>query len=1510
MGKLKGKLKRAAAVLMSAVTLIGLVPTGAYAAGSTAKITFAYLYESDGSQILYQDSFTGTHGTDGGSGKAATQIYADGEEAYCIEPGESLHSGDTLTANASEAWNNLGSAKQNAIKMALAFGKPGNADNLTGSGDAKHLATQMIIWEIVCGYRNAETYTVTDNSIYNALCKNGANSEIAANYKAIQSAMKSWSVTPSFADGSTYEMSWKNGKYTLSITDSNGVLSGYTATSSDSSIKISKSGSTITLTSDSYISSDATITLSKSSNISASAVLVPYGSTSLQDVVTGVTSVGSVTASFKVSTPGGTLKLVKTSEDSVVSGIKMTIKGDDYSKTVTTDENGEVSVEGMVPGTYTVTESVASYYETQDAKTVTIKSGETATVTFHNTLKRGDLSVSKTSEDGFTEGMSFHLYGTSASGSKVDLYATTNSTGVATFEDVLIAGDSGYTLEETDTAVRYVIPEDQTVTVKWNEVTGATVENILKKFNVTVIKSDIETGDAQGDATLAGAVYGIYHDGELVDTYTTDENGSFTTEYYVCDNTWTVKEITPSEGYLLDENEYHVGAEAENYTVEFNAAPEVDSYEQVIKGKISIIKHSDDGSTQIETPEEGAEFEVYLTSAGNYDNAKETERDILVCDADGFAETKDLPYGIYTVHQTAGKDEAEFMEDFTVYIAKDGQTYKYLLNNAPYTAYIKVVKADAETGKTIPLTGAGFEIYDANGDKVSMSYTYPTLTTIDTFYVSEDGYLITPQMLDAGEYTLVEVQAPYGYVLDSTPILFTVTTKDNEELEGLNVITVTAYDTAQKGTITVTKSGEVFTSVNVTGEEGVLDKEGNWGILNPVYSAVYEERNLADAVYQVIAAEDIVTGDGTVRAQEGDIVAEITTGEDGTAATGELYLGKYYVVETEAPYGYVLNGETIEVELTYAGQEVSVTSASAGFVNDRQKLQLSLVKNMEQNELYELGMNGEITAVSFGLYAKEEITAADGSVIPADGLLEISYADENGNVTFESDLPFGSYYVKELTTDEHYILDDAVYEADFEYVGEDTAVQTIVLNDGETIENDLKYGRIEGYKVNDENADGEEHGMEGAVFGLFFEGTEELTEDNAIVTAVSDEDGYFAFEDVPYGDYIVVELEAPEGYVRSDARHFVSITYDEQVIGLKVINYPIMGSVTLTKVDKDYPDNHLTGAVFEVYADVDANGELDAETDTLLGEMTEYEDGVYSMDGLRYGSYLLKETVSPEGFLLDENVYAFDIMEDGQLVSIENEAGVGFADQVMMGKITVCKTDTETGEKLVGAGFRVCDSEGNTVAEGVTGEDGTVTFDLRYGEYTVYEYEAPEGYVLDETPYAFSITEDGQELSVDMSNTKISGKLVISKIDADTEKLLPDAGFRIYAADGETVIAEGYTDKNGVAEFELEFGTYYYQEFDAPEGYKIDDSMYEFSITEDGQVVSVVMTNELEETTTEESKNDEPETTSGTTTVASSDGPKTGDNSNVLLWAVIAGIAGAAALAFGGYALYRRKKED
>ena len=399
-------------------------------------------------------------------------------------------------------------------------------------------------------------------------------------------------------------------------------------------------------------------------------------------------------------------------------------------------------------------------------------------VKFNNQLKTGSIKINKHSEDNQNDDREFTITGNGKT-----YTIKTGSDGIAILSDIPVYNSNNekivYTISEKNVPIRYVVPADQTATLTSDATTTKTFKNILKKFTLEVTKQDAEMVTAQGNGTLAGAVYGLYKDGELVDIYTTDENGYFKTKEYVCGN-YTVQEILPSEGYLLDKTVYSVGAEAENYFIEHNPLSKTVT-EDVIKGNIAMIKHSDDGSTQIETPEVGAEFEVYLKSTGSYENAAEIERDYLTCDENGFAQTKDMPYGIYTVHQTKGWEGTEFIADFDVNISENGQTYRYLINNAKFESYIKIVKVDSETGKTIPYEGAGFEIYDSNGQKISMTFAYPTPTTIDTFYTNSEGYLITPEVLPYGKYSLVEVQAPYGYALDKTPVAFSVSSENAED---------------------------------------------------------------------------------------------------------------------------------------------------------------------------------------------------------------------------------------------------------------------------------------------------------------------------------------------------------------------------------------------------------------------------------------------------------------------------------------------------------------------------------------------------------------------------------------------------------------------------------------------------------------------------------------------------------------------------------------------------------
>lgn len=832
----------------------------------------------------------------------------------------------------------------------------------------------------------------------------------------------------------------------------------------------------------------------------------------------------------------------------------------------------------------------------------------------------GNLKISKTSEDEIIKNIPFTVKG---NGKTYNL--TTDANGIAELKNIPVGT---YQVYEGD-ILRYVKQTTQTVTVTNGNTAMAFFNNKLKKFRIKVVKSDIEKGHAQGDAKLGGAKYGIYKGNQLIDTYTTDENASFTTKYYACDTDWTIRELESSEGYLINDEIYKVGADPKLYTVEYNECKNAVT-EQVIKGKIAIIKHTDDGSTQIETPEKGAEFQVYLKSAGSYAKADNDERDTIVCDEDGFASTKLMPYGVYTVHQTKGWDGREKIKDFDVFINQDGKTYKFLINNSNFCSYLKVVKLDKETEKPIAYAGAAFEVYDTDGHRITMQFTYPEVTEIHTFYTNSEGYLITPEKLPYGDYTLKEVQAPYGYVLDSTPIPFTITQENSSTDTGVTVVKVKARDMAQKGVIEITKTGEIFKSVN--------ENEG-------IYTPVYEIGNLANAVFEIYAAEDITTLDGTTRYYQGELVDEITTGKDGIAKSKQLYLGKYTVVEKTAPSGFVNANEQYDVELTYAGQNVYVTSTALSVYNDRQKVSVSLLKELSKDERFKLGMNDEILSVQFGIYADEDIKAADGSVIPKDSLITYGNCDENGKLTFNCDLPIGfKWYAKEIATDKHYILSDTKYEFNTEYQGQDIETINIDLNNGEPIVNDLIYGTVKGLKIDRET----EKAIKGALFGLFKSDTTEYTETNAILTAKSDENGIFVFDNIPFGDWIVKELQPAENYLPSDDIHHITVTDNEQIIEITAVNDRIPELKTTATVDGE--------------KEVIANGEITI-TDTV-----EYKHLVPGKEYKIVGTLMDKSTGKP-----------FEI--DGKPITSE----VTFTPEKSNSKVTVSftfdassiKTDTE-----------------------------------------------------------------------------------------------------------------------------------------------------------------------------------------------------------------------------------------
>ena len=1040
----------------------------------------------------------------------------------------------------------------------------------------------------------------------------------------------------------------------------------------------------------------------------------------------------------------GKIKVNKTADDGIVSGREFKVTGNDGSSyTKKTNANGVAEFSGLKVYntstgkaiTYTVSEiNVDTRYEVPKAQNVTLTSGDvdlTVNVKFNNQLKMGSIKINKQSEDNQNDDREFTITGNGKT-----YTIKTGSDGVAILSDIPVYDSNNekivYTISEKNVPVRYVVPAEQTATLTADATTTKTFKNILKKFTVEVTKQDSETASEQGDGTLAGAVYGLYKDGELVDTYTTDENGYFKTKEYVCGN-YTIQEISPSEGYLLDTTVHSLGAEPGKYTIESNLIS-MTVTEDVVKGNIAIIKHSDDGSTQIETPEVGAEFEVYLKSSGSYANAVETERDHLTCDENGFAQTKDMPYGIYTVHQTVGWEGTEFMADFDVNISENGQTYRYLINNAEFESYVKVVKVDSETGKTIPYEGAGFEIYDSNGQKISMTFAYPTPTTIDTFYTNSEGYLITPEVLPYGEYSLVEVQAPYGYALDKTPVAFSVSLENAEKENSLTIVKVEKQNTAQKGKISVQKTGDIFTSV--TTASSAYKNENGEMIVNPTtYTPMFADGDLSGAVFQVIAVEDIVTLDGTTRAYAGDVVSEITTDENGYAETELLYLGKYEVREIKAPYGYVLNNEPKDVELTYAGQEFEVRdTVNTAFENEYQSVRISLSKVMENDELFGIYGKDYYTSIRFGLFAAEDITAADGSVIPADGLISEVSLDEDMTAKFDVQIPFGRYYVQEIATDEHYVLNGEKYLVTYEYMGQE--VTTVSIDCGQFV-NELKHGKVEGIKVNESDEP-----LENALFGLFAVDTAEFTSENAYMTAVSDENGYFEFDEIPYGEYIVREIEAPTGYILSGESYPVTVCEDGETITIRTVNKPI--TVEVSKVD--VYGEELIGADMQLE---NADGEI---IDEWISDGTNHV-----VSKLGAGEYVLKEIAAPDGYVIATDIkFTVDVYGN---ITVENVEATVTSENgnpliVMVDdttKVQISKQDITTGEELPGATLQIIDEDGNVVEEWVsTDEAHFIEGKLIAGkEYTLKEIIAPEGYEI-ANEIKFTVNADGTVTEVVM----------------------------------------------------------------------------------------------------------------------------------------------------------------
>lgn len=1204
---------------------------------------YTMLYHADGSR-------TYTEHRSGRKRRHYVLVDASGARhwCYCAEAGvDFVESSDLYTSQSgtnSQYFQQLPRSAQWGMMLAGMYGwQEGKTLPIGGINQHDYwLATQMIIWEYQQLLRTTPQSRVNNGPVdadtfYDQI--KGRPAELAYNW--ILGQISHHATLPSFcssnlSSANTYTLKYnpQTKLFSLTLTDTNHTGVDLQAISG-SGVTVTREGNQYTFTSERMLSSPVGLQYRK--KIPTGFPMMIWGCTDFQTMMTGADDPVVFAAKFKTETYG-TLKLLKTSEDGNVGGIDFVISGNGMERKVQTDAQGQISVNDLLPGAYTITEQPPASYVVPASQTILMESGKTTTVSF---------------------------------------------------------------------------------------------ANVLKKWRATVTKKDKETETAQGDASLAGAIYGVYRGGKLMDTYTTDASGAFTTAYYPCASDWTLREIAPSEGYLLDSAIYEMGASPGEFVLERNTIDK-SVKEQVVKGRLRIVKHLDQpngdvemkdtpmtNAGSIEQPEAGAVFEVYLASAGSYERAKADERDLLTTDTDGFAVSKELPYGNYLVHQRAGAQGQAIIPDFYVCISQQGKTYSYILNNWTLKAKLRVEKRDAETGERIAASGIGFQIRDAaTGELVKQGIDYPTPVVLDTYYTNSEGWLMLPEPLPYGKYELVEVQTAQGYVLSPDPVSFAV---DGTE----ETITVVKENKPQKGKISILKRGEVFSSVE--------EKEG-------IYRPLFTEQGLAGVTFDIYAAEDIVVN-GRIVAKENTLLQTLKTDASGSAASNPLYLGKYRLAE-HTP-STMVDAESAEIEIVYAGQDIEVTSVCAELHNDRQKVKIELDKAWETDDAFQLGLGDEWKGISFGLFAAEDITAADGSVIPQDGLVEVINVNENGHAAFAADLPHGRWYVQEYATDKHYVLDDARYPVDFSYT--DGAAQTVEIqvNNAGKIENKLLRGQIHGKKTDEDGAV-----LQGAHIGLFFPEERDFIEENAILVCDSGEDGSFGFRNVPWGHWIIAEITPPTGCVLTAQVHHVYITGQEQSIQIAMENRHIIGQVQITKRDGDLPQRLVSGVEFACYMD---NGDGKAgEGDAYIGILEETELGVYQMNDLRYGTYYIQEVSVPdENYRVDSDPYFFAIAEDGETVVVKNSEQ-GFQNAVRHGELRIAKR-AEDG-KLEGFSFLIAGTDFAGLAYSEifkTDADGRIKVELRPGQYTVSEVSdaASARYILPEEQSVEIKAEETSELA-------------------------------------------------------------------------------------------------------------------------------------------------------------------
>ena len=1037
------------------------------------------------------------------------------------------------------------------------------------------------------------------------------------------------------------------------------------------------------------------------------------------------------------------------------TGISVTKQGNKVILTAT----GNPNPTGIVSFAYNVDlnyykDEPGYYYEhavSQDVATCGFAGRDPTSVTFNVKVELdGSMKIVKTSEDGKVSGVRFRV-----TGNGVDTTVQTGTDGTIIVPN-LKAGS--YTVTELDVPDQYVQPKSQTVTVKANETATVSFTNVLKKWKATITKVDAETGAAQGDASLAGAVYGVYHGSDLIDQYTTNASGQFTTKEYVCGDNWYIQEISPSSGYLLDTTKYPVGAEPDKYTLEHNQIP-IGVKEQVIKGKIQIHKQYE---TLEGTPkdEAAAEFQVYLKSAGSYDKAKASERDTIITSASGYAVTKNMPYGTYIVHQTKGGAGREFVDDFEVVISANNQTYSYELLNELKNGQLKIIKTSddgkvegiqfrvtrlADNYSKVYTTDASgliltetLPIFEDNEGKTKYQYRVEELDTKETFgYALPDPQIVTLEEGDIAEVNFHNVPLEIG-----TMAKFEDGTKDTQSAQDIVLVDTVRYTGLQVGKeyklsgVLMNKATAKpfldFDGNEVTAEATFTPTDADGTVdVTFMFSSLHLKQDTEVVVFETLYREDIELATHAQIDDEGQTV-KIRVPEIGTTATSEDGhrvdpLGEvtifdevsYTNLKPEKEYtvsGVLMDKATGKAFLDADGKEIKAETTftptqptgtvTVEFVFNATGLHGKEVVAFEtlyyegielatHAEINDEGQTVELKNPEIGTKAtadgKKEITAdkititdvvsykdlTPGKEYKLTGVLMnkatndkllIDGKEITAEATFTPKAPTGevemtfTFDARELTAETEVVVFETLYRD-----GIEIAVHADIEDEGQTVKILPLHGSIMTTKV---NADDPTDKISGATFGVYSDadgdGIFNAKTDKLVGTLQEGDTGVYTLDSLPYGKFFLHEDKAPEGFVQDNIYYPFEIKEDGQIVNFETVpgkdfpNKPIKGTVTTTKVDATNPQHKLSGAVFEIYRDADGDGRYTEGVDTLIGRMDEIETGFYSLSDLVYGKYLIYEAQAPANFVRDTIYYPFSITEDGQTVTFETIPGKDF----------------------------------------------------------------------------------------------------------------------------------------------------------------------------------------------------------------------------------------------------------